>query len=127
MVLRDARHPCLEVQDDMSFIPNDIEMIKSEHRLVEPESHISNPLAVQTRASSRSSVRPLMRFYHSTCNQTSAGPNMGGKSTYIRQVRHSLACYLRICLVSFSSGRSDCPDGANRLLRTMFRGSHTCL
>ena len=30
MVLRDARHPCLEVQDDMSFIPNDIEMIKSE-------------------------------------------------------------------------------------------------
>lgn len=33
MVLRDARHPCLEVQDEMSFIPNDIEMIKSEHHL----------------------------------------------------------------------------------------------
>jgi hypothetical protein len=27
-VLRDARHPCLEVQDDMSFIPNDVEMVK---------------------------------------------------------------------------------------------------
>ncbi|KAL7284083.1 hypothetical protein ACG7TL_001363 [Trametes sanguinea] len=43
LVLKDARHPCLEVQDDVSFIPNDVEMIK-------------------------------------------AGPNMGGKSTYIRQV-----------------------------------------
>lgn len=28
LVLRDARHPCLEVQDDVNFISNDIEMIK---------------------------------------------------------------------------------------------------
>jgi DNA mismatch repair protein MSH2 len=28
LVLKGARHPCLEVQDDMSFIPNDIEMVK---------------------------------------------------------------------------------------------------
>ncbi|KAF9788606.1 DNA mismatch repair protein [Thelephora terrestris] len=42
LILQEARHPCLEVQDDVSFIPNEIEMEK-------------------------------------------AGPNMGGKSTYIRQ------------------------------------------
>ncbi|KDQ60242.1 hypothetical protein JAAARDRAFT_32621 [Jaapia argillacea MUCL 33604] len=30
LILREARHPCLEVQDDISFIPNDVEMIKGE-------------------------------------------------------------------------------------------------
>jgi len=68
LILKDARHPCLEVQDEISFIANDVEMVRGEG-----EFQII-------------STATFIVSYYTADFGTEAGPNMGGKSTYIRQV-----------------------------------------
>lgn len=79
VILRDARHPCLEAQDDVNFIPNDVELEKG---YLLPYFQISwTVMFIYMLLVDRSEFQII------------TGPNMGGKSTYIRQVNEKGEMY----------------------------------
>ena len=86
LVLKEARHPCLEVQDEISFIPNDVEMIKGAWIGSAYTSFPSSRFVTDESEFQIISKCLIQAPPDPTPNFLAAGPNMGGKSTYIRQV-----------------------------------------
>ena len=97
IILLGARHPCIEVQDDVTFIPNDVHLIRGTKKFVN--------LCLNSLIADKNMFQII------------TGPNMGGKSTYIQQV--SISNYSTPYHVIPNTDRYNSTDGTDWLFCTM--------
>lgn len=82
IILEGSRHPCVEAQDCVNFIPNDCKLVSvhDTHELNKLVIFLLVGVAHHMFINFANQVRGKSWF------QIITGPNMGGKSTFIRQV-----------------------------------------
>lgn len=85
IILEGSRHPCVEAQDWVNFIPNDCKLVSVDDTQELNNNKVLVFLSVGVAYHvlfiiSANQVRGKSWF------QIITGPNMGGKSTFIRQV-----------------------------------------
>ncbi|KAH7821930.1 DNA mismatch repair protein Msh2 [Monocercomonoides exilis] len=78
--IRGMRHPCLEVQEGVNFIPNDCYLVSGawDERSKAAQSQPETASTTNPVTPSKDNIVPSYLLV--------TGPNMGGKSTYIRSV-----------------------------------------
>ena len=123
LILKDARHPLLEIQDDINFIPNDVEMIKGKICIYpalpfwlflgESEFQIISKFGL--------SLSPM-----NTNNSNSNKPGLiwGARvHTFARWVMRRISTPVYSHWSLYKQGWRYCIDGPNGLLRALFWGS----
>lgn len=84
IILEGSRHPCVEAQDWVNFIPNDCKLVSN---------HIAQNASSAIFEINAAHLSLLLVFLSNQVREKSwfqiiTGPNMGGKSTFIRQVSY---------------------------------------
>lgn len=85
IILEGSRHPCVEAQDWVNFIPNDCKLVSIQ--LI--RKYMLLPAILNSTVHCLFFVffvSPFNQVRGKSWFQIITGPNMGGKSTFIRQV-----------------------------------------